>query len=439
MGGESESRSKRKKEKLTKDVIKRLPAPDSGQYIVWDSEQKGFGVRITKGSKTLIAEHRVNGKTCRVPIHEFDSVDDARTKAGVLRGEMKEGIHPNEQKRAKRAQGITLREIWSDYKAIHDLRPKTLSIYEDALRLSFPDWLDRQVRTISKDDVEKRFLLIIKRGKSTAHQAMRVLRCLLNHARGKFEDADGRSILPENPVARLTQANLWKEAKPTRRQGRIHKDEVASWYKAVMALDNDVIRDLLLFCVLTGLRRGEASRLRWTEINFTTQIITISGAETKNHHQHSIPLSNFLVDLLSARNKLNATQFPDNEYVFPGRKKGDHIKDAGASIDKTIKAFGKSFMQHDLRRTFATIGESLDIAPYALKRLLNHKLTADVTAGYIVDDPERLRGPMQKITDAFLHYALSEPPEEPDDKPVELPDSVINFQERKARRDKATR
>ena len=57
---------------------------------------------------------------------------------------------------------------------------------------------------------------------------------------------------------------------------------------------------------------------------------------------------------------------------------------------------------HDLRRTFITIGESLDISAYALKRMLNHKMTNDVTAGYIITDVERLRAPMQKITDYIL-------------------------------------
>ncbi|MFT5719288.1 MAG: hypothetical protein ACI9T7_003501 [Oleiphilaceae bacterium] len=51
-----------------------------------------------------------------------------------------------------------------------------------------------------------------------------------------------------------------------------------------------------------------------------------------------------------------------------------------------------------MRCTFITIAESLDISMYALKRLLNHKMTNDVTAGYIITDVERLRVPMQKIT-----------------------------------------
>ena len=55
-----------------------------------------------------------------------------------------------------------------------------------------------------------------------------------------------------------------------------------------------------------------------------------------------------------------------------------------------------------LRRTFITIAESLDIPVYALKKLPNHKTSSDVTAGYVVIDIERLRKPMQMITDYIL-------------------------------------
>ncbi|MBI4828649.1 MAG: integrase, partial [Nitrospinae bacterium] len=58
-----------------------------------------------------------------------------------------------------------------------------------------------------------------------------------------------------------------------------------------------------------------------------------------------------------------------------------------------------------LRRTFATIAESLDLSAYSIKRLLNHKQAGDVTAGYIVHDVDRLRAPMQSIADAILTRA----------------------------------
>jgi hypothetical protein len=49
------------------------------------------------------------------------------------------------------------------------------------------------------------------------------------------------------------------------------------------------------------------------------------------------------------------------------------------------------------------VAESLDLSTYTLKRLLNHREGRDVTAGYIVLDVERLRRPMQRITDQLLY------------------------------------
>jgi integrase len=69
---------------------------------------------------------------------------------------------------------------------------------------------------------------------------------------------------------------------------------------------------------------------------------------------------------------------------------------------KVVEASGIKFMLHDLRRTFITIAESLDIPSYTLKKLLNHSTRNDVTGGYIVTDMERLREPMQRITDYIL-------------------------------------
>jgi len=85
--------------------------------------------------------------------------------------------------------------------------------------------------------------------------------------------------------------------------------------------------------------------------------------------------------------------------VFPGSGKKCYNVEPRKVMKKIIAQCGVTFNLHDLRRTFITIAESLDIPAYALKRLLNHKMTQNVTAGYIVMDVERLRMPVQKITD----------------------------------------
>jgi len=70
---------------------------------------------------------------------------------------------------------------------------------------------------------------------------------------------------------------------------------------------------------------------------------------------------------------------------------------------------GIEFSFHDLRRTFITIAESLDISHYALKRLLNHKDNSDVTAGYIILDIERLREPMERISQRIESFIKCNP------------------------------
>ena len=60
--------------------------------------------------------------------------------------------------------------------------------------------------------------------------------------------------------------------------------------------------------------------------------------------------------------------------------------------------------------TTFSMAESLDISTYALKRLINHKMTADITASYIVLDVERLRVPMQRISEALLRAMEGQEP-----------------------------
>ena len=89
-------------------------------------------------------------------------------------------------------------------------------------------------------------------------------------------------------------------------------------------------------------------------------------------------------------------------YVFPGEGKTGYIVEPKRAIDAVTAATGITFSCHDCRRTFATLAESLDLSGYTVKALLNHKQADnDVTGGYIILNVDRLRGPMQKITDAL--------------------------------------
>lgn len=264
---------------------------------------------------------------------------------------------------------------------------------------------------ISKDMVQKRFKEISNahgprgKGESQANQAFRVLRSLLNYAAIAFEDSSGNSLLPDNPVRRLTQTRSWN--KKRRRQDVIAASDLQKWYREVLKLQSDTIRDFLILCLFTGLRRTEAAKLKWKDINFEQRSLRIPEENAKSDREHGLPLSDFVLNLLKERHRTMVRRL-GNDYVFPARDGDGYLSEPKWSISKVIGASGVKFSCHTLRRTFETTAEQLDISHYALKALLNHSVQNDVTGGYIVIKIERLREPMQKVTTFFCEKIFEE-------------------------------
>ena len=98
-------------------------------------------------------------------------------------------------------------------------------------------------------------------------------------------------------------------------------------------------------------------------------------------------------------------------WVFPSERTGNHIVEVKSFIRRIVEASEVEFSMHDLRRTFATVAESLDVPAYSLKRLLNHRADTDVTGGYVILNAERLRGPMDRIAARILELVNAEQPE----------------------------
>jgi integrase len=223
-------------------------------------------------------------------------------------------------------------------------------------------------------------------GPTTANKTMRLVRALFNYSYATYD------ICPANPVTYLTHIRGWY--KERRRRTYIKPHDLKKWWQAVQALENDTYRDFFLLMLFTGLRRGEAQRLCWDDIDFIDKTFTVT--DTKNGDPLTLPLGGFLLNMLEERRK----RYGNYEYVFPGAGEHGYLHEPKKGIAKVIKSSGIQFTNHDLRRTFITIAESLEISAYALKRLINHRAT-DVTGGYIIVDVERLRSPVNKI-EAFI-------------------------------------
>ncbi len=419
-------------EKLSKTVVDKKPHPEKGQVIYFDSILRGFGLRVTPIAKTYIAEGRVDGKTVRVTIGRHGlpwTFDEARQEAYIYIKQMSQGINPNakptdikeEDTNKEEIEQITLQKVFEDFKLAKSLRPKTTATYTSAvMRRCFPDWLRLPITSITRDMVEERNTEIAnyngRRGKgdAQAHQAMRTLRSHLNYAKIKYKGSDGKPVLTANPVDILKEAKTWTKQK--RRHSKIATKQLQPWMAAVQNLSSSTVKDYLTLLLLTGLRRTEAASLLWTDLNFDLATLKISGEITKNHHDHELPLSDYLIELFRRRKQdLPSLEdgTPVSPFVFPGGGKSGFINEPKRQINNVISASGVQFSCHDLRRTFITVADSLDISAYAIKLMANHKDSSDITASYVVYDVERLRLPMQRITDYFLQQCDLNTPQKP--------------------------
>lgn len=391
--------------KITKTLVDKLPITDSAPAFFRDTEIKGFGVKVfPSGVRSFFIEKRINGKVKRIALGRYGeiTVEQARKEAVKLAGQIASGSDPIAKKKEGKLKAVTLAEVFDDYRAARkNLKPKTLGDYTRVVDTAFADWRNKVLLSITKDKVAKcHKRLGEENGEAWANLSMRVLRALFNFAAGQYEDAQGRSLITENPVKRLSQTRAWYRV--DRRQTLIKAHELKPWFDGVMKLENETLRDYLILALLTGLRRNEAAMLKWSDIDLEGRTLTVH--ETKNNQTHTLPLSDYLFDLLSRRQAE-----AQSDYVFPGTGAGGYIVEPRKQMARVTEKSGVHFTIHDLRRTFITIAESLDIPAYALKRLVNHKMNGDVTAGYIVANTGRLRDPMQKITDYVLKAAGIKP------------------------------
>lgn len=391
--------------KLTKNLIDSIPYPESGQVFYRDTELKGFGVRVGTGSKVYIAEGKVDGKTVRVTIgrHGVFTAEQARQEARAILGQIAKGINPNDAAKAKRAKSVSLEDVYQDYrKARKSLKPITLRDYDRIVNTYLSDWKAKPLSQISKDMIERKHREIGGRSPAQANLTMRFVRALFNFAIGQYEDSEGNPIIPDNPIKRLSQTRSWYRV--DRRNTVIKAHELPAWLKAVNNLSNDqigrnreMIRDYLLLMLFTGLRREEGASLQWEHVDLKARTLTIP--DPKNRQPHVLPLTDFLIELLKRRKKEVGK---DSPYVFPGEGVKGYLNEPRKQMQRVTQESDVNFTLHDLRRTFITIAESLDISAYALKRLANHKMASDVTAGYIISDVERLREPMNRISQFLL-------------------------------------
>lgn len=376
-----------KNQKLTKTLVDKISLEQSGQKLYWDSELQGFGLRVGVTKKTYIVQGNVNGKDQRYTIgaHGTYTPETARQAARELLLKMSKGISLIDEKKAKRVKKCTLKEVYDRYisERSGSLTERTIANYDGYIRNHISKWSSTSLENISRDDIIGHYEHMRKLGKDAlARQVFKFLQTLYSYAQIDNEDL-------KNPVEILSKKKMWIAKK--RRETYIKNYQLPKWYQSVMKLNNHSIRDALLVILFTGMRKNEVFTMKWSYVDFEDKTLKIPF--TKNKKPLVLPLNSYLYNIFSERKKYAG----ESEWIFPGNGKSGHITEAKKAVKAIVSDSNIDFMIHDLRRTFATITSSMDVSAYNVKRLVNHSMAADVTAGYIINNVDNLRDVSERI------------------------------------------
>jgi len=387
--------------KLTNDFIEQqVVHPTSGQVIYRDEVLKGFALRVTSRAKTFIVERRVDGNTRRTTLGSCEvlSIKDARRVAAELLSER--AAKAREASDGKSNESMTLSEALDLFLSTKNDSPGTKQNYTYAVRKCLVDWLDISILKITREMIEEKHKQLScaptrynKGGPGRANAVMKTLDRLIRFVADHC-DTQTRVL---RPVRVLKCSGYWRE-NPAQ-QTIIPDHKLGAWCHAITKLENAVARDYLLFLLFTGMHMYDARRLRWSQVDFEGQRLNIPANLARFGRAYCIPISSFIVRLLRSRYHLRV----NSEWVFQSAKdRRVHIADMPFLQKEVRKRFGESFVLQDLRRTFLSMAEKIDVPHYAIMALTNQSPKNDMSGRYLVLDIERVRFYSERISESFV-------------------------------------
>jgi integrase len=169
----------------------------------------------------------------------------------------------------------------------------------------------------------------------------------------------------------LEDSPMRKVSKPKEPRGRVRflsDEERESLLDACRASDNSYIYPVVVLALSTGARKMEILTLRWQDVNFQRQVITLH--DTKNGERRVLPLQGHALELMQQRGKVRRM---DSSFVFPSRngKKPFDIRRAWEAALK--KANIPDFCFHDLRHSAASYLVMNGASLMEVAEILGHK------------------------------------------------------------------
>lgn len=362
--------------------------PRDGDYCLWDSKLIGFGCRIyPSGRRVYIVQWKRDGRTRRLVLGHHGAVtcEQARTKATVALGRIANGEDPADERDARK-RDLTLEQLVEDWRQAGypqvrkqkkgggtKLRPGTIATYESALkRHILPKLGKRKLGILKRADIE-RFQDAIEagdtatventkpRGRARVTGGAGIAGRCVAYLSAVLAFGVRRGLLESNP-AKGVEVN-----QSDRRQRYLTAGEFerlgAELAAAEVSGANPRFVAIIRLLALTGCRKSEIARLRWSEVDLGEGVLRLANTKTG---ARTVSLSADAQAVLASQDEIEGVPwvFPASRGAGPAeglQKFFSTIRDRAKLHDVTIHT-----LRHSLASTAVASGASLFLVGKAL-------------------------------------------------------------------------
>lgn len=388
--------------KITKRLVD-ASRPAAGRYIVWDTEIKGFGLRIEpSGAKSYVFRYR-NGRGRHAALRQMKigqgavTPDQARKLALQKAEAVSRGEDPKAEADKSKAE-MTLREVVGQYLALHaetKLKPRTAKHYSWTWeKYVLPVLGDKKISSLDHEDFAK-LHHAMRPTPRQANAVIAVAGALFKWARtkrivdqdwnpvanfDKYKEYSKQRFLQTEELESIGAALRLGEQRGFERRSRTDKNAPKSNVSDVLSPHAAAAIRLLLF---TGARLREILDLRWQHVDFERGLLLLPDSKTG---AKIIILNAPALSILTSLPRVEG-----NPYVIVGTKAGSPLADLKrpwAALCRQAKLSGVRL--HDLRHTFASFGAGASLGLPMIGKLLGHSQAATTQRyAHLADDPLR--------------------------------------------------
>lgn len=350
-------------QRISKRIVDSSMSARKDTYL-WDSELKGFGLKVTpKGRKVYIAQYRIGKRTRRITlgVHGVLTAEEARQKAKITLGKVSSGTDPASQRDREKAD-YAIKDLFKKFDETYvnvRLKPETAKDYRRIFeKYIFPRFNHLTVQKITKQDMLR------------LHHDMRMTPYRANRTIAKLSkffnwcEQYGYRDEYSNPTRHI------QKYKEHPRHRYLSTDEQTRLGEALNHAERTGLASIyavnaIRLLSLTGARLREITNLKWEYVNFERGTLELPDSKTG---RKTIYLNGAAKDVLS-----QIIRQHNNPFVICGVLPGNPLVNLQKPWTRIRSIANLEDVRiHDLRHTFASVAAMDGMSLPMIGALLGH-------------------------------------------------------------------